>query len=119
MASASLMYSPLLVFPYQRSAGQWYTLLLLFTHTRPGPPPGAAVAAGAVLFEVEPVAAADEAAGAAGAGATAGAAAAGAGFGAAAALVDVDGAAAVPDEPALPPVLASVPAYQSCTPLCP
>jgi hypothetical protein len=36
------MYSPDLVFPYHRSEGQWYTFDDEFTHTMPGPPPGAA-----------------------------------------------------------------------------
>jgi hypothetical protein len=41
-ASASVMYWPCLVLPYQTSEGQWYTLVGVFTHTMPGPPPAAA-----------------------------------------------------------------------------
>lgn len=29
------MYDPAFVFPYQRSPGQWYTLLAVFTQSRP------------------------------------------------------------------------------------
>ena len=43
-AVCSDMYSPCLVFPYQRLPEQWYTLLSVFTHTCPIPPPGFAVA---------------------------------------------------------------------------
>jgi hypothetical protein len=92
------MYSPFFVFPYHLSLGQWYTLLLVFTHTIPGPPPGAAVAGMVELF----------AAGVVAAGVAAGAAGFMAGAGA-------PGAAAAPAG-ALP---LSVPPYQSCTPLCP
>jgi hypothetical protein len=76
--------------------------VLLFTHTSPGPPPGAAVAAGPLDFVALGKDFVDAAAGAAGA---AGLAAAGV---AAAAGAAAAGAAALPLEPADP--------YHVCTP---
>jgi hypothetical protein len=75
--------------------------VLLFTHTSPGPPPGAAVAAGPLDFVALGKDFVDAAAGAAG---TAGLAAAGVAAAAGAAA----GAAALPLEPADP--------YHVCTP---
>jgi hypothetical protein len=75
--------------------------VLLFTHTSPGPPPGAAVAAGPLDFVALGKDFVDAAAGAAGA---AGLAAAGVAAAAGAAA----GAAALPLEPADP--------YHVCTP---
>src|SRR6266700_1425925 len=50
MASASVMYFPCFVFPYQRVPGLWYTPESVFTHTMPALFAGGAGAVEAVDF---------------------------------------------------------------------
>jgi thiamine biosynthesis lipoprotein len=95
------MYCPFWVFPYHRSFEQWYTLLVVLTHTIPGPPPGAWAEVARVAARVAAV------------GAAAGVAGAAAG-----AAVAEDPAAGAAPPAAGTPVVDLIPDFSLSTPPC-